>query len=189
MTPKAPVPVRLNKGDVFTFAGRTLKFVRVRDMTAWVRRVHETTSVVPHWTGARLALSPELAGAVHADYLFNRVHLNATIDGDIDGIIAASLQVELANEAVELARRIDEPLVFFATGFETTAVATAAATAISSSSRSIRRRAGCSSAPRSTTRAATTPSSPSTTTARRSRGRRSRRSTRCSRRTAWMPGR
>jgi hydrogenase expression/formation protein HypD len=31
------------------------------------------------------------------------------------------------SQAVEIARRIDEPLVFFATGFETTAVATAAA--------------------------------------------------------------
>jgi hydrogenase expression/formation protein HypD len=31
------------------------------------------------------------------------------------------------SQAIELARRIDEPLVFFATGFETTAVATAAA--------------------------------------------------------------
>ena len=55
---------RLRPGDVFTFAGRTLKFVRVRDMTAWVRASQETTSVVPHWTGARLALSPELAAAV-----------------------------------------------------------------------------------------------------------------------------
>ena len=55
---------RLRPGDVFTFAGRTLKFVRVRDMTAWVRRSGEPTSVVPHWTGARLALSPELAAAV-----------------------------------------------------------------------------------------------------------------------------
>ncbi len=55
---------RLRSGDVFTFAGRTLKFVRVRDMTAWVRSSNETTSVVPHWTGARLALSPELAAAV-----------------------------------------------------------------------------------------------------------------------------
>jgi ATP-dependent helicase Lhr and Lhr-like helicase len=55
---------RLRPGDVFTFAGRTLKFIRVRDMTAWVRRSHEKTSVVPHWTGARLALSPELAAAV-----------------------------------------------------------------------------------------------------------------------------
>ena len=55
---------RLRPGDVFTFAGRTLKFVRVRDMTAWVRKSNEATSVVPHWTGARLALSPELAAAV-----------------------------------------------------------------------------------------------------------------------------
>ncbi len=57
---------RLRPGDVFTFAGRTLKFVRVRDMTAWVRKTNEPTSVVPHWTGARLALSPELASAVRA---------------------------------------------------------------------------------------------------------------------------
>jgi ATP-dependent Lhr-like helicase len=55
---------RLRPGDVFTFAGRTLKFVRVRDMTAWVRKSNEPTSVVPHWTGARLALSPELAAAL-----------------------------------------------------------------------------------------------------------------------------
>jgi len=57
---------RLRPGDVFTFAGRTLKFVRVRDMTAWVRASQETTSIVPHWTGARLALSPELAASVRA---------------------------------------------------------------------------------------------------------------------------
>ncbi|MGZ8392626.1 MAG: ligase-associated DNA damage response DEXH box helicase, partial [Gemmatimonadales bacterium] len=55
---------RLRPGDVFTFAGRRLKFVRVRDMTAWVRKSEEPTSVVPHWSGARLALSPELAAAV-----------------------------------------------------------------------------------------------------------------------------
>jgi ATP-dependent Lhr-like helicase len=55
---------RLRPGDVFTFAGRNLKYVRVRDMTAWVRKTDEPTSVVPHWTGARLALSPELAAAV-----------------------------------------------------------------------------------------------------------------------------
>jgi ATP-dependent Lhr-like helicase len=55
---------RLRPGDVFTFAGRTLKFVRVREMTAWVRVSNQTTAVVPRWTGARLALSPELAASV-----------------------------------------------------------------------------------------------------------------------------
>jgi ATP-dependent helicase Lhr and Lhr-like helicase len=55
---------RLRPGDVFTFAGRNLRFVRVRDLTAWVRLANEPTSVVPHWTGARLALSSELSQAV-----------------------------------------------------------------------------------------------------------------------------
>jgi ATP-dependent helicase Lhr and Lhr-like helicase len=55
---------RLRPGDVFTFAGRALKFVRVRDMTAWVRKTSQPATVVPHWTGARLALSPELAAAL-----------------------------------------------------------------------------------------------------------------------------
>ena len=55
---------RLRPGDVFAFAGRTLKFVRVRDMTAWVRISNQATSVVPRWTGARLTLSPELAAAL-----------------------------------------------------------------------------------------------------------------------------
>jgi ATP-dependent helicase Lhr and Lhr-like helicase len=55
---------RLRPGDVFTFAGRALRFVRVRDMTAWVKRSTEKATVVPHWTGARLALSPELAASV-----------------------------------------------------------------------------------------------------------------------------
>ena len=55
---------RLRPGDVFTFAGRTLEFVRVRELTAWVRRSNQPTSVIPHWSGARLALSSELAAAV-----------------------------------------------------------------------------------------------------------------------------
>jgi ATP-dependent helicase Lhr and Lhr-like helicase len=69
---------RLRPGDVFAFAGRTLKFVRVREMTAWVRRANEPSSVVPHWTGARLALSPELAAAV-------RVKLDQARQGVFDG--------------------------------------------------------------------------------------------------------
>jgi ATP-dependent Lhr-like helicase len=69
---------RLRPGDVFTFAGRTLKFVRVREMTAWVRKANESTSVVPHWTGARLALSPELATSV-------RLKLDQGRQGVFDG--------------------------------------------------------------------------------------------------------
>jgi len=52
---------RLRPGDVFTFAGRTLEFVRVRGMVAYVRRTTSKSSNVPHWSGARMPISPQLA--------------------------------------------------------------------------------------------------------------------------------
>ena len=52
---------RLRPGDVFTFAGRVLEFVRVRDMIAHVRRSTAKSTSVPHWSGARMPLSPQLA--------------------------------------------------------------------------------------------------------------------------------
>ncbi len=55
---------RLKPGDRFTFAGRQLEFVRVRDMTAWVRRAKPGDALVPRWFGGRMALSSELAAAV-----------------------------------------------------------------------------------------------------------------------------
>ncbi|HEU4955782.1 MAG TPA: ligase-associated DNA damage response DEXH box helicase [Gemmatimonadales bacterium] len=52
---------RLRPGDVFTFAGRTLEFVRVRGMVAYVRKTTSKSSNVPHWSGARMPISPQLA--------------------------------------------------------------------------------------------------------------------------------
>lgn len=55
---------RLRPGDRFTFAGRTLEFIRTRGMTAYVRKSSVKTSVVPHWSGARFPISPELAAGI-----------------------------------------------------------------------------------------------------------------------------
>jgi len=55
---------RLNPGDRFAFAGKTLELVRVRDMTAWVRRAPEKGGPVPRWMGGKMPLSNELAEAV-----------------------------------------------------------------------------------------------------------------------------
>jgi ATP-dependent Lhr-like helicase len=57
---------RLRSGDRFVFAGKTLEFVRVRDMTAWVRRSRKTGGEIPRWDGSRMALSSELSRAVRA---------------------------------------------------------------------------------------------------------------------------
>ncbi len=55
---------RLRIGDVFLFAGRSLRLARTKDMTAYVKPATERTRNVPRWQGGRMSLSSELADAV-----------------------------------------------------------------------------------------------------------------------------
>ena len=57
---------RLNKGDCFVFAGRLLEFVRVHDMTAYVKKATKSKGVVTSWQGGKMPLSSMLADAVLA---------------------------------------------------------------------------------------------------------------------------
>jgi len=57
---------RLKPGDCFLFGGRLLELVRVRDMTAWVKRASGSRPAVPRWNGGRMPLSTELADALLA---------------------------------------------------------------------------------------------------------------------------
>jgi ATP-dependent Lhr-like helicase len=57
---------RLTPGDKFFFAGTALEFVRMRDLTAWVRKAKGHVGAVPRWMGARMPLSTELAAAVRS---------------------------------------------------------------------------------------------------------------------------
>jgi ATP-dependent Lhr-like helicase len=54
---------RLKPGDVFTFGGRTLELVRVRDMTAYVKQATSSRGAMPQWAGSKMPLSSELADA------------------------------------------------------------------------------------------------------------------------------
>ena len=54
---------RLEEGDAFHFAGQVVEFVRVRDMTAWVRKA-KRADLVPRWNGSRFPLSTALAASV-----------------------------------------------------------------------------------------------------------------------------
>lgn len=51
---------RLEKGDVFWFAGRNLEYVKVRDMEVLVRTAEGTKGKVPSWMGGRMPLSSEM---------------------------------------------------------------------------------------------------------------------------------
>ncbi len=55
---------RLKRGDVFIFAGRFLEFVRIKDMTLWVRKSRSRKGPIPQWMGGRMPLSTQLASAV-----------------------------------------------------------------------------------------------------------------------------
>lgn len=57
---------RLKPGDRFLFGGRSLELVRIRDMTAYVKKASGKQGVVPRWMGGKMPLSNELAAAVRA---------------------------------------------------------------------------------------------------------------------------
>ncbi len=52
---------KLNSGDVFTFAGRNLEFIRIKEMQALVRNSTKKTNKVPSWMGGRLTLSAQMS--------------------------------------------------------------------------------------------------------------------------------
>ncbi len=59
---------KLKAGDRFSFAGRTLEFVRLFEMTVRVKRSTRAANTVPRWSGGRLPLSGELAHAIRAKF-------------------------------------------------------------------------------------------------------------------------
>lgn len=54
---------RLKPGDHFLFGGRILEFVRVHEMTAFVKRATGSRGAIARWQGAKMPMSSELAHA------------------------------------------------------------------------------------------------------------------------------
>ncbi|WP_339713500.1 ligase-associated DNA damage response DEXH box helicase [uncultured Kriegella sp.] len=52
---------KMTQGDVFTFAGRNLEFIRIKDMQVHVRKSSKKTNKVPSWMGGRLTLSAQMS--------------------------------------------------------------------------------------------------------------------------------
>lgn len=55
---------RLNPGDVFWFAGRSLEFVRIKEMEAHVRKSNRAKGIVPSWMGGRMPLSSQMSAMI-----------------------------------------------------------------------------------------------------------------------------
>ncbi len=52
---------KLNRGDIFTFAGRNLEFIRIKGMQVHVRNSSKRTNRVSSWGGSRMTLSAQMS--------------------------------------------------------------------------------------------------------------------------------
>ena len=60
---------KLKRGDKFTLAGRTLEFVKIKDMTVYVKRAKSNKKAkVPAWLGGRIPLSSYLGKTLRDVY-------------------------------------------------------------------------------------------------------------------------
>ena len=64
---------KLTRGDVFTFAGRNLEFIRLKGMQVHVKNSKNKTNRVPAWMGGRMTLSAQMS-----KLLRNELYLVAT---------------------------------------------------------------------------------------------------------------
>ncbi len=67
---------RLEPGDSFTLAGRTLEFVMIKDMTVLARKSNVKKSKVPSWNGGRMPLSANLGKKLREQLSVNHWSLN-----------------------------------------------------------------------------------------------------------------
>ncbi len=75
----------LSPGDTFWFAGRSLELVRIKDMTAYVRRANTTKAKVPSWMGGRMSLSSDMS-------VLLRRKLHEAVEGTADDEELRSIQ-------------------------------------------------------------------------------------------------
>ena len=52
---------KLKQGDVFWFAGKSLEYAQLKDMTVLVRRSKKKSNTIPKWMGGRLPLSSQMS--------------------------------------------------------------------------------------------------------------------------------
>jgi len=65
----------LKTGDIFSFAGRTVELVNIKENTAYVRRSKKRSSRVPSWQGGRMPLSSRLTEML-------RIKLNEALEAN-----------------------------------------------------------------------------------------------------------
>lgn len=75
---------KLKPGDTFWFAGRSLEFIQLKEMSAYVKKSNKKKGMIPSWNGGRMPLSSQLA-AVFRDKL-DEVALGKATDEEVTAL-------------------------------------------------------------------------------------------------------
>lgn len=87
---------KLKEGDNFWFAGQSLEFIRIKEMSAYVRKSNAKKGLIPSWMGGRMPLSSQLS-AVFRDKLDEVAH-GVEIDEEVIALKPLfNLQAELSH--------------------------------------------------------------------------------------------
>lgn len=96
---------KLTPGDVFTFAGRNLEFIRIKGMQAHVRNSTKKTKKVPSWMGGRLSFSAQMSELLRQE-LYKVPPSNTSTKGAV-----ASISTELKALAPMFNKQREESIV------------------------------------------------------------------------------
>jgi ATP-dependent Lhr-like helicase len=94
---------KLKPGDVFVFAGRQLELVRMRGMTAYVKKASKKAKLTPAWIGGQLPISSSLSA-----YLRQRL---ADTRQDIDAELQTLEPILKAQQALSCLPQSDQLLI------------------------------------------------------------------------------
>ncbi len=96
----------LNEGDKFWFAGIGLELIRVKELTAYVKKTDKMTGKIPSWQGGRLPLSSKMSHMI-------RTKLNevATQTSFLDPELSKVLPIIALQEKRSHVPRMDEFLI------------------------------------------------------------------------------
>lgn len=71
---------RLQKGDVFFFAGKQLEFFMIKDMVVYVKNTTRKSTVTPTWGGGNLAISDTLSTHLRREIAIAKTHSETTLE-------------------------------------------------------------------------------------------------------------
>ena len=110
---------KLKPGDNFWFAGRSLEFIQMKEMSAYVKKSNKKKGLIPSWMGGRMPLSSQLSAVLRQK--LDEVARNAATDVEVKAlqplfnIQAEGSHLPRSNEFLieSLHSREGHPLLFY----------------------------------------------------------------------------